>query len=331
MRDPAAVAHYTDVLGAAREAGVQPWVCLHHFTLPRWFADAGGFLVERNRTEHWARHVDFMAETFGPLVYGWQPVNETNFYPLGTYRGGGLPPNHDDRDEWATVTEAIHLATAESAVRLRQTGRPVASVFNLSAVVALDDDPATVRRTARMDEINWGIGLGLFRDGVLRVPGREQVERPDLAGSFDLLGFSYYFTIGVREGRIVPPNDEATMSPLGLPVWADGLGLVLDRLHRTIPGTPLLVAEYGLGTDDDAARAAYLERGLEVVQAAIRDGVDVRGLFHWTGVDNYEWLLGFDVRFGIIDRDRNVRPSAAVLRREALGPAAGSSPESGSR
>ena len=71
--------------------------------------------------------------------------------------------------------------------------------------------------------------------------------------------------------------------------------------------------------DDDAVRAAYLERGLAVVHEAIDRGIDVRGFFHWTAVDNYEWLHGYDVAFGIIDRERNVRPSAAVLRREATG------------
>src|SRR5690242_2003212 len=79
-RDEAEVGRYRSVLAAATEAGVAPWVCLHHFTLPRWFADAGGFLLEDNRTGPWARHVDFMAETFGDLVAGWQPVNETNYY-----------------------------------------------------------------------------------------------------------------------------------------------------------------------------------------------------------------------------------------------------------
>jgi beta-glucosidase len=157
----------------------------------------------------------------------------------------------------------------------------------------------------------------LFRDGMLRVRGREPVERPDLAGSFDLIGFSYYATIGVRGGRLVPHPEDAPLSPLGYGIWADGLGLVLDRLHGELPGVPLLVAEYGIGTDDDEARAAYLERGLQVTNDAIARGVDVRGFFHWTGVDNYEWLHGFDVSFGIIDRDRNVRPSASVLQREA--------------
>src|SRR5262245_17180204 len=109
VHDPAAIAHYRDVLAAARAAGVTPWVCLHHFTLPRWFSASGGFLVERNRTEAWRRHVEFVAETFGDLVGGWQPVNEPNFWPLGAYRGGGLPPGRNDRAEFALAMEAILL------------------------------------------------------------------------------------------------------------------------------------------------------------------------------------------------------------------------------
>jgi beta-glucosidase len=109
------------------------------------------------------------------------------------------------------------------------------------------------------------------------------------------------------------------VSPLGYGIWADGVGEVLDRLHRELPETPLLVAEFGIGTDDDDERAAYLTRGLDVVHDAIGRGVDVRGFFHWTAVDNYEWIFGYDVAFGILDRDRNIKPSAAVLSRQALG------------
>jgi beta-glucosidase len=313
-RDDRAVEHYRQILLAARTAGVSPWVCLHHFTLPRWVAASGGFLVERNRTEHWARHVDFVADTFGDLVAGWQPVNETNYYATGGYRTGAFPPGHHDRVEAAAVAEAIHLATAEAAVRLKQTGAPVASIFGLSTAVAHDDEPATAATVARFYELNWDVGLGLFRDGILRVPHREPIERADLAGSFDLIGFSYYATLGVRAGVVVPHPADAPRSPLGYGIWADGLGLVLERLHATVPGIPLLIAEYGIGTDDDHERAAYLRRGLELTATAIDRGVDVRGFFHWTGVDNYEWGHGYDVRFGLIDRERRVRPSAAVLQ-----------------
>jgi beta-glucosidase len=319
VHDPEAVDHYRQVLAAAVDAGVTPWVCLHHFTLPRWFADTGGFLVDASRTDRWARHVDWVAETFGDLVGGWQPVNETNYYARAAYGGRGWPPGHDDPAETSLADEAIHLATAEAAVRLRQTGVPVASIFGLSAIVAQDDDPESAHRADQLHGALWSPGLGLFREGVLRVPGRPPVERPDLAGAFDLLGFSYYAGMGMAGGRIAVHPPDAPVSPLGYGIWADGLGLVLDRLHAEVLGTPLLVAEYGIGTDDDEVRAAYLERGLGVVHDAIERGIDVRGLFHWTAVDNYEWHHGDDVAFGIIDRDRRVRPSARVLQREALG------------
>ena len=143
--DAAAIAHYRDVLSAALDAGVEPWVCLHHFTLPRWFAATGGFLVEQNRTDAWARHVDFIAETFGDLVGGWQPVNETNYYAFAAYLGRGWPPGHNSFEECATVSEAMQLATAEAAVRLKQTGAPVASIFGLSGQQTLDDTPETTR------------------------------------------------------------------------------------------------------------------------------------------------------------------------------------------
>ena len=317
--DDAAISHYRDVLHGARDTGMTPWVCLHHFTLPRWFARAGGFLVERNRTTHWRRHVEFVAETFGDLVGGWKPVNETNYYATAAYGGRGWPPGHHDKKERAIASENIHLATAEAALALRTTGAPVASIFGLSCEVALDDRPETSATVAALQAVNWNSGIGLFRDGVLQVPGREPVDRPDLAGCYDLLGFSYYATIGVAEGKMVPYPVDAPRSPLGYGIDAAGLDLVLSRLHEQLPGTPILIAEFGVGTDDDAVRTRYLNHGVRIVHDAITRGIDIRGFFHWTAVDNYEWQHGFDVRFGLLDLDRKVRPSAEVLSREAHG------------
>jgi beta-glucosidase len=215
------------------------------------------------------------------------------------------------------ASEAIQLASAEAAVRLTQTAVPVSSIFGLSCEVALDDRPETVAKVDSLRAVNWEAALGLFRDGVLRIPGRRPIERPDLAGSYDLFGFSYYATIGVSAGRVVPYPADRPISALGYAIWAEGLDLVLSRLAEEIPHTPLLVAEFGMGTDDDAARAQYLRDGLAVVNGALARGIDIRGLFHWTGVDNYEWGHGFDVSFGLIDRQRVVRPSARILAAEA--------------
>jgi beta-glucosidase len=315
--DPEAIARYRTILEAARDFGIAPWVSLHHFTLPKWFLDRGGFLVESNRTALWRRHVDFVAETFGDLVAGWQPINETNYYARAAYGGRGWPPGHNDRAETALANEAIHLANAEAAVRLKETRLPVASIFGLSPIVRHDDDPATESMAGALDSYYWKPWLDLFREGVLLVPGREPIDRPDLVGFVDLVGFSYYGTMGVAGGRLTVHPSDAPLSPLGYGIWAEGVGVVLDRLADELPGIPLLVAELGIGTEDDQFRAEYLEKGLTSVHEAIERGIDVRGLFHWTAVDNYEWLHGFDVPFGLIDRDRNVRDSALVLKREA--------------
>ena len=317
VHDQHAIRHYRDMLIAANSAGIQPWVCLHHFTLPKWFADLGGFLIDNNRAKYWTRHVEFIANTFGDLVFGWQPVNETNYYPAAAYLGRGWSPGHNDIEEYRTVSQQMHLATAEAAVRLKQTDKPVASIFGLSTLELLDDEPATLEFAERFYNANWNTGIGLFRDGVLRFANRQAIDRPDLQGSFDLIGFSYYCAHGVRNGHIVPYPKSNNPSPLGYSIWPDGLGLVLDRLHTELPDTPLLIAEYGVGASDDLIRAEYLSAGLNITHDAIQRGIDIRGLFHWTAVDNYEWLHGFDLQFGIINADRTINPSARLLQREA--------------
>ena len=190
---------------AARDAGVEPWVCLHHFTLPRWFADAGGFLVEPNRSDVWARHVDFMAEAFGDLVVRLEAGQRAEPLPVRRLPGWRLAAGQQRLDDWALPTETIQLATAEAR---RASGRPArrSRRSTASRPLRLTTTPSTTRGHRRVDGRNWDTGLGLYRDGVLRVPGREPVERPDLAGSFDLIGFSYYAAIGVRDGQVVHPR-----------------------------------------------------------------------------------------------------------------------------
>jgi beta-glucosidase len=106
---------------------------------------------------------------------------------------------------------------------------------------------------------------------------------------------------------------------MGYAPWSEGLGLVLRRLHDELPDRPLLVCEHGVGTDDDTWRCDVLRESLAVTEEAVADGVDLRGFFFWTGVDNYEWTFGYDVAFGLFDRDRQARPSAELAAEHARG------------
>ena len=159
-----------------------------------------------------------------------------------------------------------------------------------------------------LEELTWNVWMRADRDGVLELPDRVSVEVPDLREACDLIGFSYYSALGVdRRGqhRAYPPD--ARNGPMGYAPWSEGLGIVLHRLHDELPGRPLLICEHGIGTDDDAWRCDVLRESLALVEDAIADGVDLRGFFHWTGVDNYEWIYGFDVQFGLFNRDREPR------------------------
>jgi beta-glucosidase len=176
-----------------------------------------------------------------------------------------------------------------------------------------DTVPANHARRS-YDEGIWEVWLRAERDGVLALPHRAEREVADLREACDLIGFSYYSAIGIgADGKPTPYPVEARRGPMDYAPWSEGLALVLHRLHDELPGRPLLICEHGVGTDDDEWRRDILSESLSLVSDALDDGIDVRGFFHWTGVDNYEWMHGYDVPFGLFTRDREPRESAELL------------------
>lgn len=324
FHDGEAVEHALAVLTAAREAGLAPWVCLHHRSTPGWFADdLGGFTDERARTYHWARHVDWMAETFGHLVEGWFGIHQpVNVVAHGWFTGE-MPPGNADPAAFVHNLEALYLANHVAWRLLRNGGAPVATAMNLHPLHAAGDDAdspaarAAAEAVAQSyDDVIWNSWIRALRDGVIALPGRPPIELPDLAGSFDLIGFSYYSAVCAQ------PDGSTTRGwPHGRPldqygrsIWPEGMGLVLRRLASELPGRPLVIADTGVATDDEHLRATALDATFSEVADAVHDGVDVRGLFLWSPIDTWEWESGENVAFGVADRTRTLRPSAQVVR-----------------
>jgi beta-glucosidase len=315
-RDDAEVERYREILAAARAAGVSVWVCLHHFTLPGWYRDEGGFLDDRARSYLWARHVAFCAEAFGDLVHGWKPINEPAAYVDGVLRH--LEPERCGTAAQRFAAYGSMLLAQRDAWRELRGGAPVATIHDLSPVFQTAPTVQADEERRRLELLRWEIWMRADRDGVLALPGRPEREVPDLREACDLVGFSYYAAAGVAaDGSEAPYPPDARVGDMGYAPWSEGLAIVLRRLYDELPGRPLLVCEHGIGTTDDEWRADFLRESLGVVEEAIDDGVDLRGFFHWTGVDNYEWLKGFTVPFGLFTRDREARPSAAVIASHA--------------
>jgi beta-glucosidase len=308
------VEHERVVLTAARDAGLAPWLTLHHGSLPGWFADdQGGFSDAKARGSSWPRHVDRCAEWFEELAAGWVPIEDPIGWALRGFLLGTRPPGR--RDPEAARTAIVGALEANHAAwRLLRGGRaPVMCVLGLPPVRAADD---TAREEARRwDQVLWHTPLRARREGVLDVPGGASLERPDMAGAFDIVGIAYDHPISVsRTGAVGAYPATARTDATGFAPHAEELGGVLRRVAEEAPGARLMVAANGVPTPDDAWREELLRDTVDELRRARRDGVDVRGYVHDTGIDGYEWNHGFDAPRGLVARDRTVKPSGRFLQ-----------------
>ncbi|MET0908506.1 MAG: family 1 glycosylhydrolase, partial [Ilumatobacteraceae bacterium] len=128
---------------------------------------------------------------------------------------------------------------------------------------------------------------------------------------------TYSRTVLGPDGRAVPLAKGTPTMQTGWEVYPEALGHTV-RLAAERAGVPVIVTENGMATDDDEARIAYTQGALEGLAGCVADGIDVRGYLHWTLLDNFEWMAGFDKTFGLIAFDhetfeRTPKPSARWL------------------
>jgi beta-glucosidase len=185
----------------------------------------------------------------------------------------------------------------------------------------------------------------LFIDSVLHgtfdtdLDGTPDEQHPEWAGTLDWLGLQYYFRSGVTAavplipianlapcfggfdfGACLPAPDPSYCVPrMGYEAWADGFHDVLVAFHRRYPDLPLVVTESGIATDVGRRRAEHVVRILEAVARARDDGVDVRGYYHWSLYDNFEWTEGFGPHFGLFSVDRASYARTATEAVDVLG------------
>ena len=226
--------------------------------------------------------------------------------------------------EFAEALEAIHLANHEAWRLLRSGDQPVATIHNLGLVEPAvhtanpHELTAAQDRALRFDETMWCWTRAL-RDGVLQVPGRAPIELEDLAGSFDLIGFSYYFAQTVYADEWVPYPADARMGPMGYAPWPEGLGLVMRRLADELPGRPWWwpSAASAPMTTSGGARCC-VTRSNRSSSPSTTDST-CEGCSTGPGWTTTSGASATGCRSGQFDRDRNARPSADLARAWATG------------
>jgi beta-glucosidase len=285
--------HYRRMIDCVKAAGLAPNITLQHFTLPRWFHEAGGW-ASSEAADRFARYCEFVL----PLLEGVEyvcTINEPNIASsfsnigrAGAAQGAGLPdPN---------------IGVSDGLIRAHHAGRQV-----LKSVPGV--------------KTGWSVATQVFTplegaESVARDYAYERETRFLIAAQEDdWLGVQAYTRtlIGPDGPLAVPENTETTL--MGWEYWPQAAEAGIREAARHAPGVPLLVTENGIATNEDSRRIDYVREALHGVSAAINSGIDVRGYYYWSLLDNFEWAAGYAPAFGLVTVDREnfqrkLKPSA---------------------
>ncbi len=302
--------HYERVVDELRANGIEPFITLHHFTDPLWFVRRGGF--ERDDApEILARFEEKVVRRLGSKVRFWSTINEPNVYAIEGYYRGSFPPGQHDPAKAAVVFRNL-LRAHTSCYQAIKKIRPDAQVGLLENIFVIDPPGrwnlldvmlAHYLNKALSTSVIEYLTTGVFD---FNLPGvASEHFDSGVPEAFDFVGLNYYSRLRYHvdlfaaekmvEVRQVP---RAELTDKGWEVYPDGLYRAL-RMISSRTAKPIYITENGIADDSDRKRASFIEDHLLVANRAIRDGMNVKGYFYWSLTDNFEWVDGFDVRFGL--------------------------------
>jgi beta-glucosidase len=319
----AELARYIDQLDRLSAAGIVPMIVLHHFSNPPWLNAVGGW----TNTAAIPAFVDFVTRLVAALrghVRLWNTFNEPDTYACCGYLIGEFPPRRKGRlDSFRAVVRNMAKAHERVCPVIREAGSALGEVevgfsknwtyFQPYNAVSPWDAMIAALTHSQLNEFVLESFLG---------NGKKT------AATF--LGVNYYGRIRFRNLQPLVPTfgfSPAELAKLGvacddmLERHPDGLESALQNLYRQA-GLPIYLTEHGSSSSDEAFRERDLKENLAALHRAIDSGVDVRGFYYWSLLDNFEWQFGYSKKFGLLDVDfsdarlpRKMKPLAWIYRK----------------
>jgi beta-glucosidase len=284
------VEEYRNFYGRLKEKGIHLMLVLHHFANPQWFAELGSW-ESSQAPDIFNDYVKKMAESFGDLADTWNTINEPSAIASMGYWLGQWPPRKKN-----FITAMRVLRNLSKAHRLAYT---LLKEICPSTPVGISNNTMSFHHENLLGAIPSKFADKLYVDYA-----EEQFS------DSDFIGFSYY-------GRIsFDPHPPSEMDAPGKldekkrehdKMWEfypKGIKDIALRYHERY-GKPIIVTENGCCTDDDAQRVRSIGEHLRHLHEAVRQGVNIKGYFHWSAFDNFELHLGRSFRFGLVGIDYN--------------------------
>lgn len=297
--DEEALAHYRKMLESLKKRKLKIMLTVWHFSLPKWFADTGGW-TRSDAVDRYLRYTRVVAEHLGDLVDFWNTMNEPNVYLSQGYLSGAWPPQK--KSHRLTIKVGLRLAEAHrKAYRLLHdmldlpNGERDAQVGIAHNVMSFE----TYRVHKIIDYITVRALDYWWNHAVISMS----------RGTHDFLGLNYYFHARLKKFSWPPTTffaevrrERRDVSDIGWEVNPSGLFRVLKDFEKY--RLPIYITENGLATTVDDRRKRFLVGYLKELYHAIHSGVDVRGYFFWSLLDNFEWEKGYAAPFGLVAVDR---------------------------
>ena len=328
--DDAAVAHYLDVIHCCKEYGVEPIVTLHHFSSPKWLIGKGGWEAE-STIDDFARYVRYIIGKLGNELHYICTINEANMgiqvaAIAKRYRLLMQAQTSKAQDSDGTVQVGINLekmmAGLKDAAKENKKVFGVEKVENFTSMRTPEGDKIVCRAheaaRAVIKELypHIKVGLTLSLHDIQSVSGGEEKAEQEWNDEFvhylpyiqedDFLGVQNYTRSLIGPDGILPTPDDAELTQMKYEFYPEGLEHVIRKVASDFKGD-LIITENGIATSDDSRRIAYIKQALSGVQNCIQDNIPVKGYFHWSLIDNFEWQKGYSMTFGLIAVDRTTQ------------------------
>lgn len=316
--------HYKRIIGGCRERGIIPVVTFNHYSVPIWFAAAGGWEAAGS-VDHFARYCERAAHHLAAGIGLATTLNEPNILDALRWLPLPFPP------EMAQVQAAMLANAAKSC------GSALFSSSNSGNIDAMRANLLAGHRAGYMaiksanPALQVGVSLTMGDDQAVGSPVARDKKREAVYGPWVRLIAEVGDFIGVQnygryrfdaKGPMQPPAG-TELTQMGEEFYPGSLEGAVRYAHAAT-GKPVLISENGIATTDDSRRVAYIPQAIAGVRRAITDGVPVMGYIHWSLLDNFEWLFGYEPRYGLVAVDRQTfarqpKPSAFLYGRIASG------------
>lgn len=308
--------HYKTMILGCRARDITPLVSFNHFTVPRWFAAAGGWMNPES-PDLFARFCDRAARHLAEGAGYATTFNEPN---LAGLLQQFLPKYIFERER-----AGLEAAAKKLGVPSYMPGNALVidNPATLSAhQIAAHKAGRSAIKAARSD-LPVGVTLAMFDDQAVGKKSIRDRKRIELYGKWleaaradDFLGVQNYERSRWDDKTRLPTPPDADRNWMGAEVYAPSLAGAVRYAH-SVTGGPIIVTEHGVGTEDDSIRARFIPAALAELKKAIDEGVPVKGYMHWSLMDNFEWGFGYKPKYGLVSVDRSTfkrtpKPSAAV-------------------